>query len=211
VSNPSGEIFIVDEDAGICAALSIVFTRAEYQATVFADGASFVRAARVRIPTCVLLDGGMGGSSGHDTLTELDAGNYPAPVLILSVRSDIPSAVAAIRNGAFDFIDKRLGADTIFARACQAIDRWARRRHNDYISEIALPSLPGYGLLTDREREVLFQIAAAASIKETGRNLGISPRTVVVHRRRILQKLSAKTSVDLMRIVMQTTPGGGNR
>jgi two-component system, LuxR family, response regulator FixJ len=204
VTNPSGEIFIVDNDPGICAALWTAITQAGYQATVFTDGQLFIRAARTQVPACVLLDRCMPSSSGSDTLTELDADNYPAPVLILSNQSDIPRAVEAIRNGAFDFIDKRLDADTIVGRMREAVDRWARRRQNNYVIDFALPSLPGYDRLTSREREVLFQITAAASIKETGRSLGISPRTVAVHRRRIMQKLGAKNSVNLIRTVLNT-------
>ena len=140
MTNPNNEIFIVDDDPGGADAFYIAFTRAGYQATVFTDGPLFVRAARIRIPVCVLLS----GSSGLDILAKIDAENYPAAVLVLSYRSDIPSAVEAIKNGAFDFIEKRLDADTIVARVREAIDRWARRRQNDCILDVALQSLPGY-------------------------------------------------------------------
>jgi FixJ family two-component response regulator len=203
VTNPISEIFIVDDDAAACTALSMAFSRAGYQAAVFTDGALFVGAARTRIPIGVLLS----GSSVLDILAELDAGNYSAPVLILSGGRDIQRAVEAIRNGAFDFVDKWLDTDTIVVRVRDAIDRWARDRQNDYISDIALPSLPGYDLLTSREREVLFQITAAASIRETSRNLGISPGTVAVHRRRIMRKLNAKNSVNLICTVLNKARG----
>jgi two-component system response regulator FixJ len=198
VSNSSGEIFIVDDDVGTCTAFFDAFTRAGYHATVFTDGSLFARTARIRIPACVLLT----GSSSLDILAQLDAGSYPSPVLILSSRSDIPSAVEAIRNGACDFIEKRLDTGTIVARVRKAIDGWRQRSQLDDISAVALPSLPGYDRLTSREREVLFQITSAASIKETSRNLGISPRTVAVHRRRIMQKLSVRDSVNLIRVVL---------
>jgi FixJ family two-component response regulator len=204
VTYPCGEIFIVDEDPAVCTALLEVFTRAGYQPTIFMDGTSFVRAAQMRIPTCVLLNTRMPSSSGRGILAEIDARNYAAPVLVLSGRIGIPDAVAAIRNGAFDFIDERLSGKMIAAGARSAITRWVRRRDEEYITETAMPLLPGYDLLTSREREVLFQITAAASIKETGINLGISPRTVVVHRRHIMRKLGAKNSVNLVCTVMNT-------
>jgi FixJ family two-component response regulator len=144
----------------------------------------------------------MPGSSGPDVLAELNAAIYPAPILVLCGRSDISGAIAAIRNGAFDFIDKPLDADTIVTRVREAIERWERRRNIDYLFDIALPSLPGYDLLTTREREVLFQITTAASVKETGINLGISPRTVAVHRRQIMRKLGAGNSATLIRVVL---------
>jgi two-component system, LuxR family, response regulator FixJ len=203
VSNSSGELFIVDDDQEACFALSEVFANAGYHATAFTDEKLFVRVARIRIPACVILS----GLSSLDVLIKLNAESYPAPVLILSRRNDIPSAVEAVRNGACDFIEKRLDADAILGRVRAAIDSWERRRHNDDLSEKALPLLPGYDLLTNRELQVLFQITSAASIKETSRNLGISPRTVAVHRRHIMQKLSVRDSVNLMRAVLDKARG----
>jgi len=198
VDNSSGEIFIVDDDEEACVAFSNVFVDAGYLATAFADEKLFVRTARIRIPACVILS----GLTGLDILAKLDAKEYPAPVLILSGQADIPSAVEAIRSGASDFIEKPLDAGAIIDRVRAAIGSWKGRRQNDDLPEGALPSLPGYDLLTSRERQVLFQITSAASIKETSKHLGISPRTVAVHRRHIMQKLSVRDSVNLMRAVL---------
>jgi FixJ family two-component response regulator len=203
VSHSSGEIFIVDDDAEACVAFSNVFTHAGYHATVFTDEELFVRVARIRIPDCVLLS----GTASLEILIKLNAGSYRAPVLILSDRGNVPVAVEAIRNGASDFIERRLDPGAVVARVREAIDKWADHRQDDVISKTALPSLPGYDRLTSREREVLFQITSAASIKETGRNLGISPRTVAVHRRHIMQKLSVRDSVSLIRAMMNKVHG----
>ncbi|MGA8359845.1 MAG: response regulator [Xanthobacteraceae bacterium] len=199
VKNPRGEIFIVDDDLDICFALSAAFNGAGYLTTIFTDATLFVRAARVRIPTCVLLDIFMPGRSGLDILVDMAAQHYPAPVLILSRRGDIPSVVEAIRSGAFDFIEKRLGADAIVERVRDSINLWAADRQ--HCSE-PLSSFPGCDQLTRREREVLSQIAAAASNKEAAKNLGISRRTVEVHRWHIMRKLHAKNTVDLVRIAL---------
>jgi FixJ family two-component response regulator len=196
------EIFIVDDHPDVRAALSIVFTRVGYQATAFTDGMAFVHAARVRIPTCVLLDICMPGPSGLEILNVLGARSYPAPIFMLSGRDDVRSVVEAIRNGAFDFIEKCLDAEEIVTRVGDSVDLWARDRQSASIYQSQLLSFPGCDRLTPREREVLSQITAAASNKEAARNLGISPRTIEIHRGHIMQKLSAKNSVDLMRIVL---------
>jgi two-component system response regulator FixJ len=199
---PNREIFIVDDDPHACAALFGLFTCAGFLVTVFTDGNSFVRAARIRIPACVLLDLCMPSRSGLDILTDLDARTYPAPVLILSGVGDVPSAVTAIRNGASDFIEKRLDAGEIVARVRESIDRWIVSRQ---ISEIASPSFPGYALLTRRELDVLSQITAAASNKEAAITLGISRRTVEIHRGHIMRKLGARNAVQLVRIALSNS------
>jgi two-component system, LuxR family, response regulator FixJ len=196
-----GEIFIVDDDADVCDALSQVFILEGYRVRTFTDGASFLAAARTRSPSCVLLDVHMPGKSGLDILRELDAKTYPAPIFIMSGHGDIPTAVEAIKSGAHDFIEKRSDVVAITARVRETIDGWARQRRQGG-GELLSPSFPGCDRLTPRERDVLKQIAAAASNKEAAENLGISRRTVEIHRIHIMQKLGAKNSMDLARIVL---------
>ena len=202
------EIFIVDDDYDMREALAAILRNAGHRTAAFADGRSFVRLARGQSPACVLLDLCMSGTSGLDVLKELDAKNYPAPILIISAQEDVLNVVQAMRNGAFDYLEKRLDADAIVARVADAIEAWKQLRERDESPAALSPAIRNYYQLTRREREVLAQIAAAASNKETARNLGISPRTVEIHRGRIMHKLGAKNSVDLMRIVMN---GGSKR
>jgi two-component system response regulator FixJ len=201
-SETSGEVFIVDDDPMVRDVLSEVFAQAGYRAVSFVDGASFVAAARERIPACVILDIYMPGRSGLEILKDIDAPNYPAPIFVASGRGDIPSAVEAIRNGAFDFIEKRLDADTLVARVGDAIKARSQIQPHRNGSEIASSVFPGCDLLTRREREVLALIAASATNKEAAINLGISQRTVEIHRAHIMHKLGAKNSIDLARKVM---------
>jgi two-component system response regulator FixJ len=199
------EVFIVDDDPTVRDVLSEVFAQAGYRAASFADGASFVTAARERIPACVILDIYMPGRSGLEILKDLDAPNYPAPIFIASGRGDIPGAVEAIKNGAVDFIEKRLDAATLVERVGNAIEARAQRESGDGIgsgSSLA-QRFPGCDLLTHREREVLALIAASATNQEAAINLGISRRTVEIHRGHIMQKLGAKNSIDLARKVMR--------
>jgi two-component system, LuxR family, response regulator FixJ len=199
----SKEIFIVDDDAAVCNCLSMAFTLEGYVATTFRDGMSFIAAARIRSPACVLLDVYMPGKSGLDILKELDATNYPAPIFIMSGRGDIPTAVEAIKAGACDFIEKRLDVDEMVARVRETIDGWARQQQqNGNGGEPLSRSFPGRDRLTPRERDVLRQITAAASNKEAAKYLGISRRTVEIHRVHIMQKLRAKNTADLVRIVL---------
>jgi FixJ family two-component response regulator len=196
----SGEIFVVDDDPMVLNALSVVLSREGYQVNGFAEGASFLAAAKLRTPTCVILDVHMPGQSGLDILKELNAQQYPAPIFIISGIGDIPMAVEAIKNGAFDFIEKPFDATTVVTRVREAVEAWSRHARSN--GKPLPPSFPGHDLLTSRERDVLSQIAAGSSNKQAGRELGISPRTIEVHRARIMEKLGAKNAADLVRIVL---------
>jgi two-component system response regulator FixJ len=198
----TGEVFIVDDDEMVRDMLSAVLEQAGYRATSFGDGASFIAAARERIPACVILDIYMPGRSGLDLLKDLDAPNYPTPIFIASGRGDIPSAVKAIQSGAFDFIDKRLDADTLVARVRDAIAARSKLRHHGLGAESLPPVFPGCELLTPRQLEILALIATSATNQEAAMNLGISERTVEIHRAHILGKLGAKNSADLARRVI---------
>jgi two-component system, LuxR family, response regulator FixJ len=199
----SREVFVVDDDPMVRDVLSEVFAQAGYQPISFVDGGSFVAAARERIPACVILDIYMPGRSGLEILKDLDAPNYPAPIFVASGRGDIPSAVEAIKSGAYDFIEKRLDAATLVARVGDAIKARSQHRQNGNGSETPAAAFPGSELLTRREHEVLTLIAASATNKEAALKLGISQRTVEIHRAHIMQKLGAKNSVDLTRKVMR--------
>ena len=194
---PDREVFIVDDDPMVRDVLSEVFAQAGYRASSFVDGASFVAAARERIPACVILDIYKTGRCGLEILKDIDAPNYPAPIFVASGRGDIPSAVEAIKSGAFDFIEKRLDATTLVARVAEAIEAHARQNGNG--GENLTPVFPGSELLTRREHEVLALIADSATNKEAAQTLGISQRTVEIHRALIMHKLGAKNSVDLAR------------
>jgi FixJ family two-component response regulator len=202
------EIFIVDDDPLVLNALSIVLSREGYQVTGFGEGASFLEAAKARTPTCIILDVQMPGQSGLEILRDLNAQQYPAPIFIMSGVGDIPMAVEAIKSGALDFMEKPFDAATVVTRVREAVEAWARRAKQGN-GEVLAKQFPGHDLLTARERDVLGQIAAGSSNKQAGRELGISPRTIEVHRARIMEKLGAKNAADLVRIVLSENRNAG--
>ena len=197
------DIYIVDDDPAVRDALRLVFELEGYRVQAFAEGTTFLATARARVPACVILDVHMPGRSGLEVLGELGT-HYAAPIFMLSGQGDIPMAVEAIRHGAHDFIEKPFDADTVVARVREAID--ARQRSaGEKGSASPLAAFAGEEQLTPREREVLERIALGASNKEAGRQLGISPRTIEVHRARIMEKLGARNTADLVRIVYSDT------
>jgi FixJ family two-component response regulator len=202
-----GDIFIVDDDPDTRRALSLAFINEGYDVSSFEDGSSFLAAVRETRPTCIILDVFMPRRSGLDILRELEAENCTAPIFILSGRGNIAAAVEAIRHGAFDFLEKRWPADTIASRVSETLKDMMRTWRNPGTSKIGRVPFVDTDLLTARERDVLGEIMEATSIKEAARNLGISPRTVEVHRAHILIKLGARNVAEVVRIVMEKGRG----
>jgi two-component system response regulator FixJ len=194
-------IYIVDDDPAVRDALSVVFSLEGFGVSAYETADSFLEATRKAIPACVIVDVHMPGRSGIDLLKVLNAQHYPAPIFIISGQGDIPMAVSAIKYGAFDFIEKPFDADTVVDRVRKAIATVDRHRNGEGNSPTTA-DFPGKDLLTPRELEVLAQITGGASNKEAGRQLGISPRTIEVHRARIMEKLGARNAADLVRIVL---------
>ncbi len=195
--NDGHEIFIADDDPAVRDALSVVFELEGFRVSGYPDGGALLAAVKNRMPDCIILDVHMPGRSGIDVLNELGL-RCPAPIFMISGQGDIPMAVEAIKRGAHDFIEKPFDAETVVGRIRDALDA-ARRKAETPGS--AISAFPGEDMLTPREREVLERIALGASNKEAGRQLGISPRTIEVHRARIMEKLGAKNTADLVRIV----------
>jgi FixJ family two-component response regulator len=200
LATPSnGEIFIVDDDPAIRQMLSIVFAEAGFHATCFAEGSALLASTRTVVPACIILDVNIPGRSGLDILKQLNAEDYPAPIFMISGEGDIPMAIDAIRHGALDFIEKPFRASAVVTQVKESIEAWSHRQPDNAAASIGIP---GREPLTRRERDVLTLTVAGASSKEAGRQLGISPRTIEFHRARIIEKVGAKNTADLIRIVM---------
>ena len=195
-------IYVVDDEPAVRDALAVVFEMEGFAVSGFETGDAFLEAAKTHPPACVFLDVHMPGRSGLDILKALNADHYPAPIFIISGQGDIPMAVTAIKYGAFDFIEKPFDADQIIERVREALAAQARRAAGEAHVVGIDADFPGRDLLTPRELEVLGQITSGASNKEAGRHLGISPRTIEVHRARIMEKLGARNAADLVRIVL---------
>lgn len=194
-------IFIADDEPDIRATLQHVFQKERYSVLGFADGNSLLDALRHATPACILTDVKMPGKSGLEVLKALVARGYDGPILMISGAGDIPMAVDAIHNGAWDFLEKPLRGSVIVERVRQSIVGWEMCRRGARAS-LRLRPFPGQDLLTKRELEVLEQVVTGATSKEIGQTLGISPRTVEVHRSRISEKIGAKNLPELMRLVL---------
>lgn len=190
-----GVVLVVDDDRSVRENLCVILDLEGYQAESYGNGELLLEVmnSRQTPPACIILDLQMPGLSGLEVLAELSRRGIKTPVVMISGRSDIHAAVEAMKLGARDFMVKPfMGADLV-AKVEAIADSGAEPQEAD---------LGGKHGLTRREREVLLQIVQGSSNKEAGRTLGISPRTVEVHRAHVMSKLGAKNTADLMRIIL---------
>lgn len=196
-------VVVVDDDPSVRDALMLLLRIDGFEAAAFGDGESFFDSLANSMPSCVILDLQLPGRSGLTVLKQLADMRFAPPVFVISGQSDIPMAVEAMKLGAIDFLEKPFSAGAMIDRVRDAV--------RAYCGSVAgridgLADFPGMMLLTRRERDVLALVTNGASNKEAGRRLGISPRTVEVHRARIMDKLGARNAADLMRIVLSNAP-----
>ena len=194
------EVLIVDDDQTVHDSLSAAFRRSGVRVTNFVDGNMFLGAASQLGLACVLLDVNLPDVSGLEVLRQLGGPQYPNPVFMLSGKRDVPVVVEAIKNGALDYFVKPFDADAVVTRVRNAFATWSSDHDRD--EAVLLRRFASFNSLTPRERIVLVEIASGVSNRLIGRNLGISRRTVEVHRAHIMEKLGVKNAVELMRAVL---------
>jgi two-component system, LuxR family, response regulator FixJ len=190
-------VIVVDDEAHMRSALQRLLMSAGMTVETFASGADLFSQARLDRPGCVLLDVGMPDMNGLEVQAGLKERRVELPVIFLTGSSDIPIAVAAMREGAVDFVEKPFDNQDLLARVQRAISRHHQRRKDDLGNSEVLRRLE---TLTPRERGVLDLVIVGKTSKEIARSLDISPRTVEIHRRNLMEKMAANTLADLVRM-----------
>jgi two-component system response regulator FixJ len=192
-------IHVVDDDHQVRASTSFLLRSAGYHAEVYADGTEFLSAARLE-KGCVLLDVRMPGLSGLEVQQALQARGDTIPVIMLSGHGDVATAVQAIRRGALDFLEKPYSEANLLESVQRAVEadeteRSRRRRTIEAKNRLAL--------LSSRELETLQGLVAGLTNKEIAARLDLSPRTVEMHRAKLMDSLNAKSLSQLVRIGME--------
>ena len=193
-------VHIVDPDPATCEALSVLFRLEGFQTVFSIDTLSFFAALDRRRPDVAIINFAVGNDEGLAVLRRVKSMRIGMPVFMIGNQPQIELAVLAMKAGATDVLSKPLDTDHLLAAARDAL------RQDVHVSSIEsgkrLIEVRGFEQLTPSEREVLQLITNGQSNKEAGRELGISPRTIEVHRARVMEKLGARNTADLMRIVL---------
>ena len=207
-------IHIVDDDADVRDGLAWLFDSRGYQAATWHGGDEFVQALQAQQadradwgPAVVLLDIRMAPLSGLATFERLRQLGCPWPVLFLTGHGDVGMAVAAVKNGAWDFLEKPFQDNLLVDRVEQALAAASARRSSDQEVQRLRAALAS---LSQREREVLDELVRGHYNKTIGEHLGITQRTVEFHRANIFTKLGVQSAIELAHQLgrLQALPGG---
>jgi two-component system response regulator FixJ len=197
-------VFVVDDDDAVRDSLRLLLKSAGIACAVFASGQEFLAAHDAAQPGCLLLDVRMPGLSGLELQQELSLRGAPIPIIFITGHGDIPMAVEAMQHGAFDFLQKPFRDQELLDRVQRALARDAenrvRLRHTDRIRE-------RLATLSPREREVLDLVTQGKANQMVAGDLGVSQRTVEIHRAHVMQKMEAGSLAELVRMMMAVAPG----
>lgn len=196
-------VYIVDDDAAVRDSLALILGVAGYRTAIFADAEAFLRAYDARWRGCVLADLRLPGASGLDLQRTLQERGSALSLVIITAHGDVPSARAAFRARAVDFLEKPFEREQLLA-AIEAAFAGEEQRASR--GQRQLQAAEKLASLTQREREVLEHAARGMHAKEIGAALGISPRTVEVHKARVMAKLGVRNVAELVRIALDASP-----
>ncbi|MEI9995571.1 MAG: response regulator FixJ [Rhizomicrobium sp.] len=198
-------IFVVDDDPGVRDSLRVLMESAGYIVRDH-DSAKAFLADRTG-GGCLVADIRMPEMDGLELQEEMIRRNMPIPVIVITGHGDVPLAVRAMKAGAVDFIEKPFDDEVLLTSIRRALEIGQKTRVK--AAEVAAAERL-LALLTPRERNVLDQLVMGRSNKVAAYELGISPRTVEIHRAHIMDKMNARSLSDLVRIAIAYQSGPGN-
>jgi len=199
LSDAVGTVYVVDDDPAVRDSLAWLLKAASYRVCTYDSAEQFLRQADPAPIACLIADVRMPGLSGLELQQRLAARGSELPIVFLTGHGDVPMAVAAMKNGAADFIEKPFDATHLAATIDRVLAR-VRRRHAPHGAPPLATALRER--LTVREQQVLEAVCAGRLNKQIAADLGISIKTVEAHRANLMGKLKARTVAELMRIVM---------
>ena len=203
-------VFVVDDDEGVRNGLSFLLRTSGYAVETFSSAIAFLDAYGGCQRGCLLLDVRMPHMTGLELQQELNRRGWSIPTIFITGHATVSSAVAALRAGAFDFIEKPLRDDALIESIARARGQ-EEMTHQERLQLVETESRAA--LLTPREREVLDLVVAGEPNKIIARRLAISFRTVEVHRSHILEKMQARSISHLIRmaILLESRKSTGER
>jgi two-component system, LuxR family, response regulator FixJ len=201
----SGVVHVIDDDAAMRDSLSFLLESADLNARTYESAIAFLDDLKSLEPGCILTDVRMPQMSGLELIARLKALGVALPVIVMTGHADVPLAVQALKEGAIDFIEKPFDDDRLLDAVRAALEAGRRRRQEAVELDAITARL---ATLTPREHEVLGGLVAGHPNKTIAYDLGTSPRTIEVHRARVMEKMQARSLADLVRMVLAIERAG---
>ena len=194
-------IAVIDDDEAVLDSLRLYFARQDVETSCFASAQDFLAAIRSgQRFDCIVSDVRMPGMSGLDLVQHLKGAGLAVPVILITGHGDVDMAVAAIKVGAFDFIEKPFDE----ARLLASIQNALNKMQQPEIDAVELEKLQSrFNTLSVRQRQVMELAVVGLSNKEIGSQLKISPKTVENHRAWVMERIGARNIAELVRIAMR--------
>ena len=190
-------IYVVDDDPSIRDAVANLLDSVGFHARTFESTEEFIKARRLEIASCLILDVRLPGLNGLEFQQELKKAGVEIPIIFVTAHGDIPMTSRAMKAGAVDFLPKPFQKDELLEAIDRALERdRARRKEQATVSGLQ----SRFATLTPREREVMSLVAAGLMNKEVAAELGVSEITVKVHRGRVMDKMEADSLAELVRM-----------
>jgi FixJ family two-component response regulator len=200
VKETPATVFVIDDDEAIRQSLKLLFHSVRLPVTLYASAQEFLHSFKADQPGCLVVDVRMPGMSGLELQQELNLRGAMIPVIFITGHGDISMAVEAMQHGAFDFLPKPFRDQDLLDRIQRAIEKDAADRSEVGRDEKIRERLES---LTPREREVLELVIAGKPNKIMAADLGVSQRTIEIHRARVMEKMSAGSLAQLVRMTME--------
>lgn len=195
-------VYIVDDDHGLRSAIEILMRSVGLRFESFGSADEFLERYDSDCTGCLVLDIRMPGIGGLELQNRLIDLGSTLPIIFITAHGDVPMAVEAIQKGAFDFIQKPFRHTDLLDRVQGALKAEAERRtEREKRSDVS----ERIGRLTRREREVMDLVVTGKANKVIAHELGVSQRTVEIHRARVMTKMDAQSLADLVRMNLEVT------
>src|SRR6202166_2264259 len=192
-------VHIIDDEAEVRDSLTLLLSTAQIESRSYRSAEEYMTSNPLRDPTCILLDNQLPGMSGIELLRRIVAATTDSTVIMITAYGDVPTAVSAMRAGAFHFVQKPFDAEALLATVEEALSRADEAR--DALEEMA-EFKARFALLTQREREVLALLLEELPTKLIAHQLQISSRTAEHHRAAVVQKMQARNISHLVRMTL---------
>jgi two-component system response regulator FixJ len=193
-------IALIDDDEAVLDSLALFLKRKGITVTPFVSADAFLATGEgIKGYGAIVADVRMPGLSGVDLIRRLQADNITTPVILITGHGDVDMAVAAIKLGAFDFIEKPFDEERLLESIRSAV---AQGRRREDASAETRELRARVDSLSERQRQVMELAASGLSNKEIGARLGISPRTVEIHRAWMMERMGARNLAELVRVTM---------